>query len=282
LARKRRLIGEELYHHVYAWGNDHHPVFKRRSHYMKYLQYAGEYARRYDVDMVAYALMWWHVHLFVFDLLGNLSRFMNSLHGRYAKYLNSSTGRVGHVFGERYNNKVVQANEYGLWLSRYIHRQPVEAGLVRNPMDYEWTSLRAYMGLAPQGFVKPKVILDQFGKGKRRIRLYEEFVTGAEEGPVDWGDTAATIVGMSDFEEQIRFKTAAKKRRDSENVDVAHLVSCDLGVEQRVFLNPSGRDERRRRHRAFAILVNEYGFSLSEIARSAGVSTTAVVKALKD
>jgi len=281
MARKPRIVGEELYHHVYAWGNDRHPIFKQRSHYIRYLGYAGEYSKRYDVDLIAYALIWWHIHLFVFDLLGNLPRFMNSLHGRYAQYLNRSAGRVGHVFGERYNNKVVEANEYGLWLSRYIHRQPIELGLVENPRDYEWTSHRAYMGLAPIGSLKPNVILDQFGRGKKGAELFENFVTGAEDGPVDWNDANSVIIGSSDFKDEIRLRTIRKTRGDVRSADLVELVAQRLGVEPGVISAPRGIEERRIRHNAFAILVDEYGFSLSEVARGIGVSATAVMKAVR-
>ena len=57
-----------------------------------------------------------------------------------------SNERTIHVFGNRFKNKVVDANSYGLWLSQYIHRQVVEAGLVSNPENYEWTSYHTYIG----------------------------------------------------------------------------------------------------------------------------------------
>ncbi len=90
------------------------------------------------------------------------------------------TQEGGHVFGERFNNKIVQPNNYGLWLSRYIPRQPVEAGLVSNPADYPWTSYRQYIGLEPIEFIKLRIILTQFANkiynAKKMIKSYEEFV----------------------------------------------------------------------------------------------------------
>lgn len=56
-----------------------------------------------------------------------------------------SNERTSHVFGNRVRNKAVGANSYGLWFSRYIHRQAVEVGLVSNSEDYEWTSYHTYI-----------------------------------------------------------------------------------------------------------------------------------------
>ena len=131
-----RLCGENVYHYIYAWGNDRHPIFKSADHYKKYLTLLEKYALFFDVDVIAYALMATHVHLFVYDRSNKLSHFMMKLHGDYARYYNRINERVGHVFGERFNNKIVAADIYGKWLSRYIHRQAVEAGLVTDPVDW--------------------------------------------------------------------------------------------------------------------------------------------------
>ena len=281
MARKPRIIGKELYHHIYAWGNDKHPVFKARAHYEEYLDYLELYGRRYNVDTVAYALMPWHVHLFVFDWLGRLSPFMKALHGQYARFFNRVTGGVGHVFGERFNNKLVQANDYGLWLSRYIHRQAVEAGIVKHPRDYEWTSYPAYMGLAPRRFVKPHVILNQFGRGSTAYLGYEEFVMGDENGPVDWAKSFTSVVGCEEFLKKVE---TSKDWDDEERMSPRGLIetlSRQLGVKPELLLNPRGRVERALRHEGFMISVGMYGLSASEVARAFGVSPTAVTKVLR-
>lgn len=126
--------------------------------------------RSFEIDIVAYALMPAHVHLFVHDQKNTISRFMMRLHGDYARYYNKVNERVGHLFGERFNNKIVLANLYGKWLSRYIHRQAIEAGLVTDPVDYAWSSYRIYIGLAPRKFVRPDVILKQFGTEVNRSK----------------------------------------------------------------------------------------------------------------
>ena len=281
LARRPRLIGPELYHHVYAWGNDKHPIFKANTHYEKYLEYLELYGSRYDIDIIAYGLMNWHIHLFVFDWLGRLSQFMNCLHGRYAQFFNKETERVGHVFGERFNNRIVQGDSYALWLSRYIHRQAVEACLVADPRSYQWTSYREYIGLAPKGFLKPGVILDQFGRGKAAGRRYEALVISQENGPIDWNGTTASIIGNDEFIESIGV-LKRKNLPDKMNIkDLMETVSRQLGVSSRLLLNPRGRAERKIRHKVFLILVDTYCLSAAEVARAFGVAPNTGINVLR-
>jgi len=282
VAKKPRLAGKELYHHIYAWGNDRHPVFKSDFHYKKYLEFLKTYASCNGVDVIAYALMETHIHLFIFDKLGKISYFMNSLHGLYAQFYNRLSGRVGHVFGERFNNKIVQANDYGLWLSRYIHRQAVEAGIVNNPKDYPWTSYQAYIGLASKGFLKPDVILEQFGSGKAALERYREFVMSEEDGPINWQETTVLIIGdeafVNDVEES---KDIDQKEDELESQDLIGIVIKELQVTPQVLLNPRGWSERRLRHEAFKILIDKYGFSIRHVARVFNISPTSIVKVLK-
>lgn len=291
-----RLKGAGLYHHIYAWGNDRHPIFKADAHRLTYLRYAELSYVRHKIDIIAYALMEWHVHLFVFDRVGRLSQFIEHLHGRYARYFNRMTGRIGHVFGKRFGNKIVQADNYGLWLSRYIHRQPVEAGLVKEAKDYPWTSYQRYLGLQPLGFIKHQVIIDQFGGGRRSSRIdYEEFVSSTEIDSVDWTDPRVTVVGDSRFCRMVEKSLDEDGRSDDSGpieatstpaddttiLRVADMVSRRLGVEFSVLLRPQGRSDRSTRHKAFMIMAGEYGLSLRRIARLFGVSQAAVSKAIR-
>lgn len=241
-----------------------------------------KYSQWYHVDILAYALMEWHVHLFVFDHDGKLPFFMNCVHGQYAQYFNRVTGRIGHVFGERYNNKIVQSDPYGMWLSRYIHRQPVEAGLTGDPQEYKWSSYRQYIGLEPRDVIKPHVVLEQFGKGKSAQRHYRKFVETDNEGPVDWEDRLLGIVGDRNFiaiqEETMRQDT----RRAVDPDDALRHLAEKLGIKMEVLQRPCGKKERKVRHQVFRILFEENGLSCSGIAQLCRVSVSAVAKVIRN
>lgn len=261
MAWKRRSCGENLYHHVYAWGNDRHPVFKANEHYRDYLRLMEKHSNFFRIDIIAYAILEWHVHLFIYDKKNNISDFMFRLHGDYAQYFNRITNRVGHVFGERFNNKIVQPNQYGLWLSRYIHLQPVEAGIVKDPEDYPWTSYKTYIGLDQKNFVKPDVILTQFGKeNERRIRYKEFVISAASDNAID--RTQRTL-------------------KDVDRAFMINVISRELRVDQRIFLKPKNREELKIRRKAIILLFKKYGYSRIQLAQIFGISRAAVTMMIK-
>ncbi len=281
----RRPCGENLYHHIYAWGNDRNPIFKARNHFEKYIDMLERLSAKFSIDIIAYALMDWHIHLFIFDPKNKISKFMEELHGGYATFFNKETGRVGHVFGERYNNKIVQPNEYGLWLSRYIHRQAVEAGIVKDARDYIWTSYREYIGLEPIRFIKPWVILEQFGDPindfKRVARKYEEFVVGEEIGKFDihWEDLKTPVIGDFEFVNKLQGKTEMRKMPFLK--ELLYDVSNELKTTVDVLLEPAGHQQKRLRGEAINILYKRHKLKIFEIAKLLNVSRFTVMRCLE-
>jgi REP element-mobilizing transposase RayT len=256
---KIRLRGENLYHHIYAWGNDRHSVFRDPKHYQKYLLLIAKYLKDYNVDIIAYALMEWHVHLFVHDKVNTISEFMMALHGDYAQYFNKQTNRVGHVFGERFNNKLVTNDIYGKWLTRYIHQQAVEVRLVTDPADYQWTSYKAYIGLDKKSFIVMADILAQFGEGRSAIEQYRDFVQGDDDGPVDWSKPTIKKINPQCLLENI----------------------CkELHIHHKILMQPDGRAERKKRHEAIYMLYKKYGLTITQIAKILNLSYCSVRKAM--
>jgi REP element-mobilizing transposase RayT len=254
---KIRERGEELYHHVYAWGNNRHPVFKDSSHYREYLSLLESISQEKTIDIIAYALMEWHVHLFIYDLKNTIADFMMSLHGEYAQFFNRVCQQTGHVFGERYNNKIVANSVYGTWLSRYIHRQAVEAGITDDPTSYLWTSYNRYLNKEQHGFVKCPIIMESFGPEKDRIPQYINFVMGNDEGPVDWGHRILKIRSREYF---------------------IRALAEEFAVETTVLTAPRGWQEKTLRRKAAMLLKTKYGLSINETARILGITPGTISK----
>jgi len=280
MARRPRLYGKEIYHHIYAWGNNRQAIFITDEHYTRYLDFLERFSRDCRVDIVAYALMPTHIHLFVYDPRGKVSQFMNNLHGEYAQYFNQVTGRVGHVFGERFNNKVVQANEYGLWLSRYIHRQAVEAGFVTDPRYYPWTSYHRYLGEIPLGFLEPDIILEQFGMGCERTAKYEEFVLATEHGPIDWGTKSTMVVGDEGFQQEVVKQNTTENQKNFDDREIFQLISSKFKVKPKLLFSARGLGEKRLRREIIRFLTDEIGLQPSRIAKLCHISRSGVQRAL--
>jgi hypothetical protein len=167
---------------------------------------------------------------------------------------------VGHVFGKRFNNKIVKCNIYGKWLTRYIHRQPLEAGLVVLPQDYPWSTYRVYLGLEKISFVQPDIILDQFGTKRDRSTNYQGFVETSNDGPVDWSARYFCL------------------RSTSELIDSA---CAELKIESDIVMKPRGRPAQTLRSQVITMLVEKYDAKASAIAKAFGLSRSAVTRMLQ-
>ena len=103
---------------------------------------------------------------------------MQHINSAYTTYFNRKRERSGHLFQGRYNAILVEADEYAMELSRYIHLNPVRAGIVKTPEEYKWSSFRYYIsnGKAPR-WLKRDLILSYFdGKPTSAMKKYRDFV----------------------------------------------------------------------------------------------------------
>ena len=145
--------------------------------------------------MHAYCLMSNHLHL-ALEVGGiPLSRGMQNLAFRYTRWINRREKRMGRLFQGRYKALLVDRDAYLLELVRYIHLNPVRAGLVGEPLDYPWSGHRAYLGKEEVPWLSTDWVLSQFddrpGTARRRYRAFiragtnegyrEEFHSGAED-----------------------------------------------------------------------------------------------------
>ena len=98
-----------------------------------------------------------------------LSKIMQNVAFRYTRWVNKRQGRIGHLFQGRYKAILVDAKGYLLELIRYIHLNPVRAGLVRHSEEYPWSGHRAYRRRAYLGderlpWLSTEWVLGQFDK----------------------------------------------------------------------------------------------------------------------
>ncbi len=100
-----------------------------------------------DFRLHAFCLMPNHFHLLI-EQTGNnsISKIISKVCTSYAKYINKKYGRVGHVFQDQYKAVQIEDNEQLMWVSAYIHMNPVKDDLSRHPSKYIWSSYNDYVG----------------------------------------------------------------------------------------------------------------------------------------
>jgi putative transposase len=135
--------------HIYQRGNDRQDCFRGRGDRLVYLAMLRELCATRPFALHAYCLMTNHVHLLVTPQgAGVCARFMRDLAGCYAGYFNRRYGRTGALWEGRFGSCLVDSALYVLGCYRYIELNPLRAGMVREPLAYEWSSARGNAGLA--------------------------------------------------------------------------------------------------------------------------------------
>ena len=171
MARRPRVLGAGLLYHVVARGNRRETVFLGHRDYETYLQRLALYRARYAVTLHGYCLMPNHVHLVLGTTKAPLDRFMQGLQQSYTQRFNERYGQVGHVFQGRYKAFLCQTDEYLITLVRYVHQNPVRAGLVSRAEDYPYSGHRAYLGGVGTDLVDPSLVLRLVGGTAGYLRL---------------------------------------------------------------------------------------------------------------
>jgi putative transposase len=177
--RTTPLISGE-YYHVYNRGNNRQDVFFERRNYLLFLWSVRKYLLNATdlgagVTIVAYCLMPNHFHLLMHLLDDHFSRRMQRLSISFTKALNTRYNRVGALFQGQFQAILVDTDEYLLHLSRYIHLNPVAAGLVARPQDWDFSSYREYTGTRSGTLVTPDIVLGQFGSRAEYSRFVDAY-----------------------------------------------------------------------------------------------------------
>lgn len=141
------IFSQGHYYHLYNRGNNHQRIFFERENYLYFLRQLRKHLTSDSLDVIAYCLMPNHYHLLVYLKTENLPSLMQPFMLAYTKAINQRYGRTGSLFQGRYQVIHVNSTAYLLNLTRYIHLNPVKAGLVDKPEEWEFSSYLEYVGL---------------------------------------------------------------------------------------------------------------------------------------
>ena len=187
MPRGPRLDTFNALHHVIARGIDRCSIFLDDADRRDFLVRLAEVATVPRLSIYAWALMTTHLHLLLRTGSAPLSRSMQSLLGGYAAAFNARHRRVGYLFQSRFKSILVEDETYLLELVRYIHLNPLRAGMVPDldALDqYPWTGHAVLLGRHTRPWQDTDVVLRQFATtvGAAR-RAYRAFIADALAQP---------------------------------------------------------------------------------------------------
>ncbi|MCR4439385.1 MAG: transposase [bacterium] len=135
------------YYHLYNRGVSRQNIFFSDENFLFCTRLIEKYARAHLIAVIAYCLMPNHYHLLVRqDGQAAVSRFISVVFNTYVQAVNRQLGRSGTLFQGRFLHVQVEREEYLVHLCRYIHLNPVVAGLVRNPEDWAFSNYLECVG----------------------------------------------------------------------------------------------------------------------------------------
>ncbi len=142
MARQARKTSPTGYYHVMMRGNNREGILKKewRKVYFSELLKMVE-----NIDVAAYCIMDNHVHIVVKGEIVDISQAIKKVNIKYAMMLNREDARIGHVFQDRFRSEEIFDDAHLLQVIRYIHNNPVKAGMVKDPRAYHWSSFGEYV-----------------------------------------------------------------------------------------------------------------------------------------
>jgi putative transposase len=258
-----------------------------------------------------------HLHLLLKSGGKGLSYLMRKQLTWYAVYFNHKYHRTGHLFENRYKSIICEEDRYLLALIRYIHLNPIRAGIVKTHEEldqYKWSGHSVIMGKQKREWMDTRYVLAQFGNTFKKARKdYRRFIEeGMSQGRIPeltggglirsqggWSEVISKkrkgmalesderILGGSEFIRQILEESTEednaqlKVRRTTKSIsDIITEQSVETGIGQRELRSGS---RRRKISQARAVIarrcVEKLGMAYADIARVLGVSTSGVRRA---
>ena len=140
MARTARIKSKTNIYHVMLRGNNKQQIFLDEEDSSRFLEIVRKYKDICNFKIFAYCLMGNHVHILVKTDDISLDSIMKRVVVKFVYYYNVKYSRIGHLFQDRYKSEPVETDEYFLQVIRYIHQNPIKAGICEKMKEYKYSS----------------------------------------------------------------------------------------------------------------------------------------------
>lgn len=200
MPRRLRLHLPGGFYHVTLRGNHQQDIFFRDGDRSLLNAIVAGALQKYAARLHAYCWMCNHIHLLIQVSEQPLGKFMQRVASEYARRMQAKLATTGHFFERRYHAKLVEADSYLLELLRYIHRNPVKAGVVSRPDQHPWSSHHSYVGARQESWVTTDFGLSLFSADRSQaVRAYRSFVDASDCAADEAIESDESALGTAEF-----------------------------------------------------------------------------------
>lgn len=239
MSRKRSCSG---YYHIMIRGNNKKEIFKKEDEKERFIKIIYKKKSVDKWNLRAYCIMDNHVHLLIEECENEIQVIMKKINVSYAMYYNKKYKLTGHVFQDRYKSEAIEDDAYLLAVMRYIHQNPVKAGMVKNLKDYRWSSYNEYIDNT-KTLITDTNLLEMFSKNE--IEAVKGFKKFHEE--IDENLYLEDREEMLEYEEKLAWKIIEKNKATKKELielllrntklshrKIAGMLVINRGVVQRI------------------------------------------------
>lgn len=140
-ARERSITG---IYHIMLRGINRQTIFKDSEDKKRLFQKLQYYKMVSNFELYGYCFMDNHIHLLIREKTESISVFIKRISSSYVLWFNEKYERCGHLFQERFKSEAIENDSYLLTALRYIHQNPVKAGITKNVSGFPWSSYHEY------------------------------------------------------------------------------------------------------------------------------------------
>jgi REP element-mobilizing transposase RayT len=285
MARRPRVHVPGGFYHVTLRGNHQQRIFFADTDRLLLNEIVARALEQLESRLHAYCWMDNHIHMLVEVGESPLGCLMRQIASGFARRMQRNLGTTGHFFERRYHAKLVAVETYLKVAVRYIHMNPVTAGMVRDPRDYPWSSHRHYLN-GGGSWITTDFVLGMFGSTRSRaVAAYDQFL--ADEPIVDWESIVAGTSGSSDeldLDLRLMRERPFKPMAPRQSLDELIGEACRLFMIASNRLDSPVRDPVISKVRAWiALQARERGIAtLSDVARRLNRTEATLRQAMRE
>jgi putative transposase len=273
MPRRHRIHVPGGFYHVTLRGNHQQNIFRAEADRLLLNKIVARAIEQYDARLHAYCWMSNHLHFLIQVGLEPLARPMRKIAAEFARAMQSNLDTTGHFFERRYHATLIEATDYLFTVLRYIHRNPVAAGISKGPDDYRWSSHHAYAGRRHEPWLCTSFILEKFAPEPREAaRAYARFVALDAEDLSSPFPEGAFIFGSDEFIKRIR--GSGRREQSAQRLQELIAEACGRFEVERAQVESPLRNPYLTKVRAWIAhqAVSRRVANRSQVARALGRS----------